>query len=282
MASDADIFAPVDLRIEQKPNGVVLLSNGIAPIDSHDTLIDRLRGWAERTPDHIYLAERDGADWRRLTFQAVWTQTESLARRLLGLSLDAERPLMIIAPNSIDHALVGLAAMRIGAPTAAVSVAHAASPGQLDRLRHVIQVLTPGAVYVDGPPSLYAGVRSLELDIPVLTSRAAAAEGLTRIDDLSPASDAALGQASGRVGPETIAKFLFTSGSTGTPKAVPNTHRMMCSNMDALGQVWPFLTRRPPVMVDWLPWNHTFGSNFCFNMALVFGGSFYIDAGQSA
>jgi len=86
--------------------------------------------------------------------------------------------------------------------------------------------------------------------------------------------------AEAKVGPSTVAKLLFTSGSTDKPKAVPNTHLMMCSNQAALAAVWLCLRATPPLLVDWLPWNHTFGGNFCFNLALTCGGTLHIDAGK--
>ena len=82
------------------------------------------------------------------------------------------------------------------------------------------------------------------------------------------------------VGPDTIAKFLLTSGSTGQPKAVINTQRMICANQAMLAQAFPFFTREPPVLVDWLPWSHTFGSNHNFGIALTHGGTFYFDGGK--
>jgi feruloyl-CoA synthase len=280
MAPDLNPFAPVDLRVERRDDGVVLLQNTM-PLESlDDTLIDRLRHWAERTPDSLFLAERAGDGWRRLSYADVISETAMLARRLLGLGLGPERPLIILAPNSLDHALIALAAMRIGVPPAVVSVAYATSVGQVDKFRNAVETLTPGAVYFDGPKPLAEAIRDAAPGVVLLSRHGD--EGGRTVDDLAlaPIADLAAAAAEAAVGPETIAKFLFTSGSTGSPKAVPNTHRMMCASMDGVGQVWPFLRRRPPVLVDWLPWSHTFGGNFCFTMALVHGGAYYIDGGK--
>jgi feruloyl-CoA synthase len=83
-----------------------------------------------------------------------------------------------------------------------------------------------------------------------------------------------------KVGPDSVAKILFTSGSTGIPKGVVNTQRMLCANQQMLAQAWPFVEEKPPVLVDWLPWNHTFGGNHNFNLVLRNGGTLYIDGGK--
>jgi feruloyl-CoA synthase len=278
LSQDLSPFAPVQLNIEPRADGTTVLSNGLALISPCTTLIQRLRDWAQRTPDAVCLAERDGSGWRRVNYAAAWADIQRLARHLLPLQLSDERPLLILAPNSIDHALIALAGMVIGAPAATVSVAYAASSGQLSKLRAAVERLTPGAVYLEGGPAMMAALRSVAPDLPVISPRAL--EGATVVADLPPADMATVAAAADAVGPDNIAKFLFTSGSTGAPKAVPNTHRMMCSSIDAVGQLWPFLHRRPPVLVDWLPWSHTFGGNFCFTIALNFGGAFYIDGGK--
>jgi feruloyl-CoA synthase len=185
---------------------------------------------------------------------------------------------LIVAANSVDHALIALAGMMIGAPAASLSVAHAASAGQLGKLAAAVERLTPGAAYLDGSQAMLTALRGVAPELPVVSPRAM--EGATALLDLPLADEAAVAQAAAGVHSDSIAKFLFTSGSTGAPKAVPNTHRMMCSSIDAVGQIWPFLHRRPPVVVDWLPWSHTFGGNFCFTIALNFGGAYYIDAGK--
>jgi feruloyl-CoA synthase len=256
----------------------MILSNGLELDSPRTTVTQRLRDWATKTPDAICLAERVGQDWRRVSYASVWADVRLTARRLLPLGLSEERPLLILAPNSVDHALIALAGMMIGAAAAPLSVAHAASAGQIGKLRAAVDRLTPGAVYLDGSDAMLTTLRSIAPDLPVLSPRAM--RGAIALADLPLAGEAALVQAAAAVTSDSIAKFLFTSGSTGAPKAVPNTHRMMCSSIDAMGQIWPFMHRRPPVLVDWLPWSHTFGGNFCFTIALNFGGAYYIDAGK--
>ncbi len=264
-------FAPVRVDAVYQSDGSVCLTNGLHCRATSDTLIDRLRHWAERAPDRPYLRERAQAGWRGLTYREVWTETETLGRRLLPLALSAERPLLAIAPNGIDHALIMLAAMRIGVPILPVSPAYATA-GSDARLRHVLRLMTPGAIYFEGSACVADSLRDAADGIPILTREVVAA--------LPMAAAPLFEDAAQRLTPRTVAKFLLTSGSTGEPKAVANTHAMMCSNMDGLGLTWPFLKDRPPVLVDWLPWNHTFGGNCCFNLVLSFGGTLHIDGGK--
>jgi feruloyl-CoA synthase len=188
---------------------------------------------------------------------------------------------MTLAPNSIDHAAILLAAMRVGLVVAVVSPNYPLMGGDLTRLGEVIDKLTPGAVYLGGETIAAKAMPLMgRLGIPLLAppgQKIPHCDFLAERPALSPETVATAFKA---VGPDSIAKLLFTSGSTGTPKAVQNTHRMMCSNAAGLASAWPFLRHTPPVMLDWLPWNHTFGGNCCFNLALYYGGSFAIDDGK--
>ena len=89
-------------------------------------------------------------------------------------------------------------------------------------------------------------------------------------------------QAFEAITPDTHAKYLLTSGSTGHPKVVINTHRMLCANQQMIAQAWRFLDHEKPVLVDWLPWSHTFGGNHNLNMVLRNGGQLVIDEGRPA
>ena len=105
--------------------------------------------------------------------------------------------------------------------------------------------------------------------------------GVTLFDDLTETRPGpAVEQAVAAIRPETIAKFLFTSGSTGLPKGVINTHGMLTANQQQLAQIWPFLAEAPLELLDWLPWNHTFGANHNFNLVLRHAGTLYIDGGR--
>ncbi|MGA7772701.1 MAG: feruloyl-CoA synthase, partial [Pseudolabrys sp.] len=202
---------------------------------------------------------------------------------LLRRGLSAERPLVILSGNGIDHALLALGAMYVGIPYAPISPAYSLMSNDFGKLRTILSLLTPGVVFAnDGGPFARAIYETVPDEIEFVVARNPLGDRKTTMfADLLGAEDATGVAAAHRaVSPDTIAKFLFTSGSTGNPKAVINTHRMLCSNQAMLGSGFAFVKDEPPVVVDWLPWSHTFGSNHNFNMVLTYGGSLYIDDGN--
>jgi feruloyl-CoA synthase len=269
----------------------VLLACGHAPHPPARCVGDWLVTWAAVAPERAFLAERrlDGS-WRRESYRDALIAVEGIGTALLELGASRAEPVMVLADNGVDHALVALAAMHVGVPVAPVSTAYALASADFGRLREVGRTLRPGVVVV-ADVHRYA---------PALD--ALAAEGLAprALVSLAPTGDAhdrgalpiaslaatrpspALREAFARVGPDTIAKVLFTSGSTGSPRGVVNTQRMLCANQAAIAALWPFLGEAPPVTVDWLPWSHTFGSNHNFNMILRSGGTLYVDGGRPA
>jgi feruloyl-CoA synthase len=221
--------------------------------------------WATEAPDRTFLAERAGSGWRRVGYRDALAAVRGLAQTLLDRGLGPTRPLAILSGNSIDHALLALAAMHVGVPVAPLSPAYSLASQDHAKLRALVAILAPGAVWAEGD----AFSRALAaIDVPRLAA--------------TPAAPTDVDRAFAAVGPDTAAKVLFTSGSTGTPKGVVNTQRMLCANQAAIVAGWPFLADRPPVIVDWLPWSHTFGSNHNFNMILAHGGTLYVDAGKPA
>jgi feruloyl-CoA synthase len=272
-------FAPVSINVRHAPDGAVTLSNRLPLGPYPDTLIDVLRFWATRRPAAPFLAERrpgaagTGGVWSFISFAEMWARTEVIAARLLGVGCGPERPVLILAPNSIAHAEVMLAAMRAGIPCAPVSTAFALMSGDLARLRHVTRLVTPQMAVLPEDSQYDAAAAAIGETVGVVI------RGGTW-DTLPAIRPDELRRAEAAIGPSTVAKLLFTSGSTDAPKAVPNTHLMMCSNQAALAAIWPCIASGPLVLVDWLPWNHTFGGNFSFNMALTHGGTLYIDSGK--
>ena len=233
-----------------------------------------LERWAAEKPDGVFLAERAGQTWRKITWKETRQQVYAIATALLSRGVSVEHPVAVLSDNSIDHALIALAAMHIGIPVAPVSPAYSLMSRDFAKLRMIMSLIEPGLVFVDHPERFEHALDSIaHHDFELITSAT-----MTRLTERTDA--AAVARSFASVGPDTIAKFLFTSGSTGQPKAVINTQRMLCSNIQSRAQAWPFLDDEPPVLVDWLPWNHTFGGNNDFGMVLAHGGTMYIDAGK--
>ena len=279
-------FLPAKVDLDCADYGS-LVARSPASLPSYPRCLgEYLERWAREKPDDTFLAERDGAEWLRLTWADARSQVRAIAANLLERGLSADRPVVVLSDNSIEHGLVALAAMHIGVPVAPVSPAYSLMSKDFGKLRTVFDLLQPGLVFVhDGARFAHAigALGEREFDLVVsgnsqgVTKPAMPFEGLLDDEDQG-AVDAAFAAVNG----ETIAKFLLTSGSTGEPKAVINTQRMLCSNQAMLAACWPFVTEEPPVLVDWLPWNHTFGGNHNFNLVLAQGGQLYIDEGKPA
>ena len=269
------LFAPVDVLSRSLADGGLVLSNRM-PLPAFDeTLVDRLARWGREVPERIFLSDISDVEAYEngrcyYTFSQIDRLVSAMAQRFLRRGIGPDHPPMIIAQNSVAHAVAMLGAMRAGC-AAAIIPPSAVAPGArpFDKFRQMLAAIKPGLILSDSPALCVDALRQI---------------GETGIDvEQMGLPDPETGQAGAdfvQCRADDIGKFLFTSGSTGVPKAVPQTQRMMVSNMQALGEVWPFLRNVPPVMVDWLPWSHVFGGNFCFNLALYFGGSMHIDHGN--
>ncbi len=277
-------FLPAKVECERRADGVIVLRSPEPLRDYPRRIGEHLERWAKERPAAVFLAQRDGDGWRKLTYAKAQTLVRAIATNLLGRNLSAERPVAILSENSIEHALLALAAMHIGIPVVPVSTAYSLVSRDFKKLRAVFSLLTPGLVFADEGQRFAPALAALgDYDFELLVARNG--EGLARpaqaFDELLEREDAmAVERAFAAIGPDTIAKFLLTSGSTGEPKAVINTQRMLCSNQQAHTQCWPFLADPPPIIVDWLPWNHTMAGNNIFGAALAQGGSYYIDEGR--
>ncbi|HYR34800.1 MAG TPA: feruloyl-CoA synthase [Burkholderiales bacterium] len=234
---------------------------------------ERLDYWADRAPERTLFARRAGAAWKRLSYREARDRAKRIAAGLLARGLSPERPLAVLSGNDLEHALLLLAALYAGVPYAPVSPAYSLVSSDFAQLKHVMALVTPGLVYAADEGAFGRAVSAaVPRDAQVLC--ATDFHGLEREDT------EAAERAHARVGPDTIAKFLFTSGSTGTPKAVINTQRMWCSNQAMVREVLSFVQDEPPVMVDWAPWHHTAGGNKDLGMVLYNGGTMYIDEGK--
>ncbi len=270
--------------MQRLPGGVILVKAEEALRPYIKVLTDRLRHWAQVAPDRVCMARRgaDGA-WRNLTFGQAWDSIQNIGQALLDRGLSAERPVAILSENDFEHFLLTMAGQHVGIPTAPISPPYSLISRDFGKLRHTLKILTPGMVFVaDG--TRYA--RALDaVGSEHVEGVATAAPPDRRNANLfaellatrvTPAVEAA----HEGIDPDSPAKFLFTSGSTGLPKAVITTHRMICSNQQMIAQVFGFLEDEPPVIVDWLPWNHVFGGNHDVGVCVYHGGTLYIDDGK--
>jgi feruloyl-CoA synthase len=279
-------FAPARVDVEQLQGGGLILRSPLKLESYAANICSYLVDWAEQAPERTFLAERSvTGDWRSVTYGETLASVRALAQALLARGVSEDRPVMILSDNSIENGLLQLAAMFTGFPVSPVSPAYSLMSRDFGKLKHVFELVRPKLLYASNGELFNDALLALDLDGVTLVVKEGVPAGIEAVpidEPLATIPTSAIDAAFSRVGPETVAKILFTSGSTGMPKGVINTQRMMCSNQQAITQVWPFITRRPPVLVDWLPWNHTFGGNHNFNLILRNGGTLYIDAGKPA
>lgn len=279
-------FAAPRIRQTDLADGAFLWTSDDPLRPYPDNICAPLHHWAEAAGDRTFLAEREtGGGWRRIGYAQALAAVRSVAAALLDRGLDADSPVMLLSDNAIDNALLLFGAMYAGVPVAPVSPAYSLMSQDHAKLKSIHALLEPRLVYAADGAAYARALAALPLRDTEVVVSAPPPQGMaaTPFADLlaTPAGNA-VDRAHAGVGPQTTAKILFTSGSTGMPKGVINTHAMLCSNQQAMAQVWPFLSRRPPVIVDWLPWNHTFGGNHNLNMMLWHGGTLYIDNGKPA
>jgi feruloyl-CoA synthase len=270
--------------MERDAQGTQRMKNSLALGKYPVKLTERLVEYAHQAPDRTLFAKRDGTgSWRTLSYAQALDAARRIGQALLDRGLDAERPLLILSENDLEHAMLALAALHVGVPFAPVSPAYSLISQDFGKLRYIVELMTPGLVFVaDGQryeralrAALPASTELVVTDAPP-QDRAATPFAALVATDATARVDAAYSA----VNPDTLAKFLFTSGSTGMPKAVIHTQRMLCSNLQQIIDCLPFMAEEPPVLVDWLPWNHTFGGSHNFGLTLYNGGTLYIDDGK--
>jgi feruloyl-CoA synthase len=263
--------------VERRAGGVVHLRCADELGAYPRTITERLEHWAQVAPDRVLFAQRngDGVGWRTIGYAEALARVRRIAAGLLARGLSVERPVVVLSGNDLEHALLELGALYAGVPYVPVSPAYSLLSSDFARLRSIVELVTPGLVYAAQATDYAAAIAAT-----VPRGRGTEVVSRERFDQLEQPVTAAVEDAHGAVGPDTIAKILFTSGSTGMPKAVINTQRMWCANQEMARSVLAFVQDVPPVMVEWAPWHHTAGGNKAFGLVLYNGGSLYIDEGK--
>jgi feruloyl-CoA synthase len=272
------------VNIERRDDGTLYLRPKQPLPDYPRRLTDRLHHWVKAAPSRVFMAERQGGrGWRELSYAELLAASRHIASALIARGLSAERPVMIFSGNSIDHALLAFGALYAGIPYCPVSPAYSLVSKDYGKLSYLMKLLTPGLVFADDGEKFADALRANVTEgteIAVAFGEVPDRAVTTLADLVATPEHPALDATHDAIGPDTIAKFLLTSGSTGNPKAVINTQRMICANQVMLRETMTFLKDEPPVIVDWLPWNHTFGGNHNIGLTLYNGGSMYLDKGK--
>ncbi|HEU4457818.1 MAG TPA: feruloyl-CoA synthase [Methylibium sp.] len=276
-------LAPQRTAREALPGGGFVLRSP-EPLQPYARCVgDWLERWARETPEAPAFAEpAAGGGWHTLGWRALRKRVGRVAQGLLDRSLPAGRPIVVLSDNSLDHLVLLLAGMHVGRAVCTVSSAYCRLAGtDFTRIQRILDQLAPALVYASDAAAYGPALRGREVPVIAFSRGAAAHPGAIDFEQLAAAPETpAVTQAFAAITPDTHAKYLLTSGSTGTPKVVINTHRMLCANQQMMGQTYRFLAHEKPVLLDWLPWSHTFGANHNVNMVLCYGGTLYIDDGR--
>ncbi len=278
--TDAPLFARPSITGWERPDGCVLLRSTDPLRDYPATVVHSMRAWAAASPDHPLVAERTPAGpWRTCSYGEAAATAEAIGQGLLDRGLGPDRPLLVLSGNSIEHLLVMLGAMTAGIPVAPISVAYSLQSRDHARIRLIAELIHPGAVFAEDAESFGPALDALG-HVPAFVAKGSR-DGAGQLADLKATTPRRqVADALAALHTDMIAKILFTSGSTGTPKGVLNTHRMWAADQQMMRQAWPFLAAERPVIVDWLPWSHTFGGNHNLGMVLTSGATLYVDVGR--
>jgi feruloyl-CoA synthase len=275
------LFASPATSLRSRDDGSVVLWSETALAPYPASVAQVFRAAAAADPERVLAAQRDGDGWRTVSYAQARAAADAIGQSLLDRKL-GQRPLMILSGNSIEHLLLTLGAHTVGVPVAPISVAYSLQSRDHAMLRAIVELADPGLVYADDGDTYAAAIQAVD-GREVATSSGTASRAITPLTELTGTRRTAeVEQRYAEQAPDAVVKLLFTSGSTGHPKGVLTTNRMLCANQQMMRQVWPFLAEDPPVLLDWLPWSHTFGGSHNLNMVLANGGSLWIDDGRPA
>lgn len=281
MRSQDSIFLNPDLDWYNNKNGDLLISSRTELGDYPASVIDYLHHWAQQRPDTVFLAQRpQAADWSKITYKETLLNCQCLAGQLLQHGVTADHPLMILSGNSIESALLILAGMYIGVPVVPVSPSYSLMSKSFEKLKYIFRQTNPKLIYAENYHVFENAISSIAIDDTLIVTLDENIKQHNWLSFSSMLSGTTGCPDVGRSNPDTVAKILYTSGSTGLPKGVINTHGMLTSNQESLAMIWPFLNDEGHILVDWLPWHHTFGGNHNFNLILRNGATLYIDQGK--
>lgn len=275
------IYRPHKAELEKRADGTLIYRSAYAMSPVAETTSDWLHKWAAEAPDRVFLAERFGAGWREVTYHDALAAARAIGASLIGRGMGPDTPIIVMSGNGVDHGLLTLGAQYVGVPIVPVAEQYSLIHGAHGRLKHAIELTKPSMAYVVDAGQYAEALKLEEVAALDVVASNGAGDGITAFEELlkgDPSVD--IDAAHAKVGPDSVVKILLTSGSTSAPKGVPTTHKMMCVNQAQILDALPFLAQRPPVVCDWLPWNHVFGGSHNFNMMLANGGSFYIDDGK--
>jgi feruloyl-CoA synthase len=287
-------FHPI--KVVAHPIEVIKHDAGVQIINSQKPLddfarcwTDRLEYWAKEAPERVFVAQRnEKGEWDNITYSQAVVRVRNIASWLLTQPVSAERPIVFLCGNSVEHLMLALAGMYVGVAHSPLSPAYSLIATDYSKLQGIFDILTPGMIVVDELAPYEKAINAVchDTDIPVVVIKGDTIPQIISNPTMSFQSSlnhpvsTQVDIENAKVDGDTVAKILFTSGTTGMPKGVINTQRMICANQVMIHQVMQFLKDQPPIMVDWLPWNHTFGGNHNVGIALYNGGSLYLDDGK--